>query len=161
MNNNLNNKFTRKDRIFAFIETTRPYTLLWCGLVSLVGSCIANNGFPNFVTALFVTFIPIMGWIAGLILSDFFDRRLDQIQKKHRPLPSGRIKSYEILIIGAFFAFFGLYLSYLLGIDNLIISFIAALLVLTYAKYTKSYGMIGNINRGLITGVAFFFGVFS
>jgi 4-hydroxybenzoate polyprenyltransferase/geranylgeranylglycerol-phosphate geranylgeranyltransferase len=65
------------------------------------------------------------------------------------------------LIIGAIFALVGLYFSFLLGIGNLIIAFIAALLVFTYAKYTKSHGMIGNINRGLITGVAFFFGVFS
>jgi len=49
----------------------------------------------------------------------------------------------------------------LLGINNLIISIIAAILVLTYAKFSKSRGVIGNINRGLITGLAFFFGVFS
>jgi 4-hydroxybenzoate polyprenyltransferase/geranylgeranylglycerol-phosphate geranylgeranyltransferase len=102
-----------------------------------------------------------MGWIAGLNLSDFFDRKLDQIQKNHRPIPSGRIKSYEILIIGFLFAIFGLFFSYMLGFDNLFISFIAAFLVLAYAKFTKSRGMIGNINRGLITGAAFFFGVFS
>jgi 4-hydroxybenzoate polyprenyltransferase len=161
LNDYLNNKFTRKERIFAFIETTRPYTLLWCGLVSLVGACIANDGFPDFITALLATFIPIIGWIAGLIISDFFDRGLDQIQKKHRPIPSGRLKSYEILLIGGIFALIGLFFSFFLGIYNLIISFIAALLVLTYAIYTKSHGMIGNINRGLITGVAFFFGVFS
>jgi len=161
LNDNLVNKFSRKERVFAFIETTRPYTLLWCGLVSLAGACIAKGSFPNFYIALLVTFIPIMGWIAGLNLSDFFDRKLDQIQKDHRPIPSGRIKSYEILIIGFFFAIIGLVFSYLLGIDNLIISIFAAVLVLTYAKFLKSRGMIGNINRGLITGMAFFFGVFS
>lgn len=161
MEDNSNTNFSRKERVFAFIETTRPYTLLWCGLVSLAGACIANGSFPNFDIALFTTFIPIMGWIAGLSLSDFFDRRLDQIQKNHRPIPSGRIKSYEILIIGAFFALVGLFLSYSLGIDNLIISVFAGVLVLSYAKFSKSRGMIGNINRGLITGVAFFFGVFS
>ena len=161
MEDNSNTNFSRKERVFAFIETTRPYTLLWCGLVSLAGACIANGSFPNFDIALFTTFIPIMGWIAGLSLSDFFDRRLDQIQKNHRPIPSGRIKSYEILIIGAFFALVGLFLSYSLGINNLIISVFAGVLVLSYAKFSKSRGMIGNINRGLITGVAFFFGVFS
>lgn len=161
MKNNIIKDFSTKERVFAFIETTRPYTLLWCGLVSLAGACIANESFPNFYIAVLATFIPIMGWIAGLNLSDFFDRKLDKIQKNHRPIPSGRIKSYEILIIGSFFAFFGLFFSYMLGFDNLILSIFAATLVLAYAKFTKSKGMLGNINRGLITGVAFFFGVFS
>lgn len=154
-------RFVLIDKLFAILETTRPYTLLWCGLVSLTGATIANNSFPNFLHAILVTFIPVMGWIAGLFVSDFFDRNLDKIQKKHRPIPSGRIKSYEILMIGSIFAFLGLILSFYLGISNLIISIIAAILVITYAKFSKSRGMIGNINRGLITGTAFFFGVFS
>ena len=148
-------------KLFAFLETSRPYTLLWCGLVSLTGACIAYGAFPSFNIAILATFIPIIGWIAGLSLSDFFDRKLDRIQKKHRPIPSGRVKSYEILIMGALFAILGLYLSTLLGLDNLLISLFAAFLVLAYAKFSKSRGMIGNLNRGLITGSAFFFGVFS
>jgi 4-hydroxybenzoate polyprenyltransferase/geranylgeranylglycerol-phosphate geranylgeranyltransferase len=155
------NKSSLNLKLFAFLETTRPYTLLWCGLVSLTGACLSYGGFPPFYTAILATFIPIMGWIAGLSLSDFFDRKLDKIQKKHRPIPSGRVKSYEILVMGAFFAFLGLYLSIILGLDNLFISLFAAVLVLTYAKFSKSRGMIGNFNRGLITGSAFFFGVFS
>jgi 4-hydroxybenzoate polyprenyltransferase/geranylgeranylglycerol-phosphate geranylgeranyltransferase len=157
----LTTDFSTKEKIFAFIESTRPYTLLWCGLVSLSGACIAKGSFPDYNISLLITFIPIMGWIAGLFISDFFDRRLDQIQKNHRPIPSGRIKSYEILIIGTIFGIIGLILSYRLGLDNLIIALLAALLVLSYTKFSKSRGMIGNINRGLITGIAFFFGVFS
>jgi 4-hydroxybenzoate polyprenyltransferase/geranylgeranylglycerol-phosphate geranylgeranyltransferase len=148
-----------KDKLFAILETTRPYTLLWCGLVSLTGATIANNSFPDFIPALLITFIPIMGWIAGLCVSDFFDRNLDEIQKKHRPIPSGRIKSYEILLIGLIFALSGLILSFYLGFNNLIIALLAAILVISYAKFSKTRGIIGNINRGLITGTAFFFGV--
>lgn len=151
----------KREKLVAIIETTRPYTLLWCGLVSLSGACIINGSFPDFSISLLATLIPIMGWIAGLFISDFFDRKLDQIQKNHRPIPSGRIKSFEILLIGFIFALIGLFLSYMLGLNNLIISIFAAFLVLSYTKFTKSRGMIGNINRGLITGAAFFFGVFS
>ena len=161
MKNKLNHLSAINPKLFAILETTRPYTLLWCGLVSLTGACIANGAFPDYNIAILATFIPIIAWIAGLSLSDFFDRKLDKIEKNHRPIPSGRVKSYEILILGAFFAFCGLFLSIFLGFDNLLISLLAAVLVLTYTKFSKSRGMIGNINRGLITGSAFFFGVFS
>jgi len=81
-----NPTYELKDKIFAHIEASRPYTVIWCGLVSLAGACIAFKEFPPLTIAVLVTFIPMMGWTAGLYLTDFFDRKLDLIQKPHRPI---------------------------------------------------------------------------
>ena len=153
--------FTIKDKLFAHLETWRPYTVMWCGLVSLAGSCIAFKKFPPLGIAILAFFIPMMGWTAGLYLSDYLDKKLDSIQKPHRPIPSGRIKPKEALAIGAVLALTGFSLSFLLGWNNLILVFVVALLVLTYAKFFKSRGVLGNLNRGSVTVAAFFFGVFS
>jgi 4-hydroxybenzoate polyprenyltransferase/geranylgeranylglycerol-phosphate geranylgeranyltransferase len=103
----------------------------------------------------------MMGWIAGLYLSDFLDRNLDTIQKPHRPIPSGRIKPKEALVFGAIFAATGFILSFLLSSYNIILVFVVAALVFAYAKLSKSRGITGNLNRGIVTVVAYFFGVFS
>ena len=103
----------------------------------------------------------MMGWTAGLYLSDFLDRKLDAIQKPHRPIPSGRIKPMEALVIGGIFALTGFALSFLLSLNNVILVFVVALLVFLYAKISKSRGIIGNVNRGIVTVAAYFFGVFS
>ena len=150
-----------KDKIYAHIEASRPYTVIWCGLVSLAGACIAFRDFPPLTTAVLVTFIPMMGWIAGLYLTDYFDRKLDLIQKPHRPIPSGRIHKNEALAIGGVFATLGFLLSFPLGLYNILLVFPVAVLVFTYAKFTKSQGIIGNINRGTVIVAAYFFGVFS
>jgi 4-hydroxybenzoate polyprenyltransferase/geranylgeranylglycerol-phosphate geranylgeranyltransferase len=154
-------KFTIKDKIFSHLETWRLYTVIWCGLVSLAGSCIAYRYFPPSHIAFLAFIIPMMGWIAGLYLSDFLDKKLDKIEKPHRPIPSGRMHPYEALFIGTLFAGTGLVLSFYLGIYNLALVFVVAFLVLGYAKFSKSRGILGNINRGLITTAAFFYGVFS
>jgi 4-hydroxybenzoate polyprenyltransferase len=153
--------FTLKEKLFAHLETWRLYTVIWCGLVSLAGSCIVYGNFPPLNVSLLALFIPMMGWTAGLYLSDFLDRKLDAIQKPLRPIPSGRIKPNEALVIGAIFATVGFILSFLIGCYNIILVFIVALLVFLYAKITKSSGIAGNINRGLVTVAAYFFGVFS
>ncbi len=150
-----------KEKLLAHIETWRLYTVIWCGLVSLAGSCISYQNFPPLKNAILALFIPMMGWIAGLYLADFFDRKLDAIEKPHRPIPSGRIHPNEALITGSIFAITGLIFSYYLNIYNLILVFVTAFLVLNYAKITKSRGIWGNINRGLITVVAYLYGVFS
>lgn len=156
-----NKKPTIKEKLFAHIEASRPYTVLWCGLVSLSGACIAASSFPPLSHALLVFTIPMMGWIAGLYLNDYVDRTLDTIQKPHRPIPSGRIHKNEALAIGALFAFLGFYLSFYLNIINIALVLPVALLVFCYATCSKSKGILGNINRGVIIIAAFFFGVFS
>lgn len=134
---------------------------MWCGLVSLVGSCISHNGFPSLRIAFFVTITPMMGWAAGLYLSDFLDTKLDKIEKPHRPIPSGRIKPNEALFVGGIFVILGIIISYYLGIYNLLLVFVVAFLVYSYAKLSKSKGLIGNLNRGMIIIAAYFYGVFS
>jgi 4-hydroxybenzoate polyprenyltransferase/geranylgeranylglycerol-phosphate geranylgeranyltransferase len=153
--------FSLKDKLFAHLETWRLYTVIWCGLVSLAGSCIAYKSLPPFEIAALSLFIPMMGWTAGLYLSDFLDRKLDAIQKPHRPIPSGRIKPKEALVIGGIFAVTGFILSFLLSLNNIILVFVVAGLVFSYTKISKSRGITGNINRGIVTVAAYFFGVFS
>lgn len=150
-----------KDKLFAHLETWRPYTVIWSGLVSLTGACLGYQSLPPAKTVLLALFIPMMGWTAALYLSDFLDRKLDVIEKPHRPIPSGRIKPYEALVIGGIFAITGLILSFLLTLYNILLVFVVALLVYSYAKFSKSHGILGNINRGLPTVAAYLFGVFS
>jgi 4-hydroxybenzoate polyprenyltransferase/geranylgeranylglycerol-phosphate geranylgeranyltransferase len=157
----LKSTFNLKDKIFAHLETSRPYTVIWCGLVSLIGACIAFGDFPPLKIAFLAFFIPMLGWTAGLYLSDYLDRNLDAIQKPHRPIPSGRIKPKEAIAVGGIFAITGFSLSFLLSINNVILVFVVALLVLSYAKITKSRDILGNLNRGFVTFTAYIFGVFS
>ena len=139
----------------------RPYTVTWCGLVSLVGTCVTLGRFPSISIALLVLFIPMMGWIAGLYLSDYLDRNLDSIQKPHRPIPSGRIKPKEAIIAGALFALAGFLLTFFLTLYNVILVFVVAVLVFFYTSVSKSHGFSGNVNRGLVTMAAYFFGIFA
>jgi len=156
-----NEKFNLKDKLFAHLETWRLYTVVWCGLVSLAGSCIVYGSLPPIKISILTLFIPMMGWTAALYLSDFLDRNLDSIQKPHRPIPSGRIKPYEALAMGAIFAITGFILSFLLTYKNIILVFVVAGLVFSYTKISKSRGLAGNVNRGIVTVAAYLFGIFS
>ncbi|KYK20805.1 hypothetical protein AYK25_08580 [Thermoplasmatales archaeon SM1-50] len=150
-----------KTKLFAHFETMRPYTLFWCGLVSLLGACLMYGDLPPLSISLLIFVIPVFGWIAGLYLADYFDRTLDAIQKPHRPIPSGKISPREVLCIGALYALLGLGLTLLLPLINLFLVFLAGLLVFLYAKFTKAQGLLGNFNRGAMTVVTYLFGVFS
>ena len=150
-----------KTKIFAHVETMRPYTIFWCGLVSLIGACLVFHDLPPFRTSLFAFLIPVLGWIAGLYLADYHDRALDVIQKPHRPIPSGRLSPNEALTVGAIFALTGLVLSFFLTLNNVLLVFLVAILVFLYVKISKARGILGNFNRGVVIITAYLFGVFS
>jgi 4-hydroxybenzoate polyprenyltransferase/geranylgeranylglycerol-phosphate geranylgeranyltransferase len=154
-----NTEYSIKNGIFAHLETWRPYTIFWSGLVSLTGACVVFGDLPPLKTAFLVFIIPIFGWIAGLYASDYIDKELDRIEKPHRPIPSGRLKSSHAVISASFFAACGLILSSLLTVQNILMVFAVAFTVLFYAKITKPRGMIGNFTRGFATVLTFFFGV--
>ena len=134
---------------------------MWCGLVSLVGASLTYGDLPKARTTFLVFIIPMLGWIAGLYLADYYDRTLDAIQKPQRPLPSGRIHPSEALVAGAVFAFIGLLLTLLLPQVTILLVIAASILVFFYAKFTKTRGLLGNFNRGTLTVVTYLFGVFS
>ncbi len=150
-----------RTKLFAHLETMRPYTVIWCGLVSLAGACLSWGRLPPVDIAILSLIIPIMGWIAGLYLSDYLDRDLDVIEKPHRPIPSGRIKPHEALIVGGIYASIGAIFSMYLGIRNFGLVFIVAVLVLTYTSIAKSKGFLGHINRGFVTVAAYVYGIFT
>ena len=156
-----NKEISLKTRLIAHIETWRPYTVIWCGLLSFCGAVLTFKGFPPLYLSFYSLFTPIFGWIAGLYLADYLDRSLDKIQKEHRPIPSGRIKPTEALITGGLFVLIGTVLTIFIRFENLLFIPLSGILVFTYAKYTKSKGFLGNINRGLLALSSFYFGVFT
>ncbi|RLF38756.1 MAG: hypothetical protein DRN12_07945 [Thermoplasmata archaeon] len=157
----LNENIDLKVKFLAHIETCRPYTVIWSGLVSLVGASIVFHDLPPLDKSILIFIIPILGWIAGLYASDYIDRRLDEIEKSHRPLPSGRLTPKGVIVSAFFFAGIGFIFSIFLGLIQVIMVFIVAIFVLSYAKISKAKGLIGNINRGLLIVLAFLFGVFT
>jgi geranylgeranylglycerol-phosphate geranylgeranyltransferase len=157
----INKEVSLTTHLIAHIETWRPYTVIWCGLLSLSGAVLTFQGLPSLQISLFSLFTPIFGWIAGLYLADYVDRSLDKIQKKHRPIPSGRMKPIEALITGGIFVLVGTILTVWIRYENLMFIPLSGILVFMYAKYTKSKGFLGNINRGLLALSTFYFGVFA
>ncbi len=147
-----------KGKLFAHFEAWRVYSLIWAGIVSLVGACVSTGDFPTATMAFLAFFIPVTGWIAGLYIMDFLDRKLDVIEKPTRPIPSGRIQPKEAVFCAFLFAGMGLFLSFMLPYINIIIVFFVGFSVIVYTLISKARGLLQNLNRGIITWVTFFFG---
>lgn len=98
----------------------------------------------------------------GNVINDYFDHKIDAINKPERPIPSGRISlksayTYaSLLFITA--VILGILISYLT--DNFtpaLIVALSSLLMYYYAHTLKKVALIGNIAISFLTGLCFIF----
>jgi 4-hydroxybenzoate polyprenyltransferase/geranylgeranylglycerol-phosphate geranylgeranyltransferase len=143
--------------LLAHVETSRPYTLFYAGLVSLGGALLAaGHADPWRLAGAWL--VPTLGWLAGLYGGDYFDRHLDAVAKPQRPIPSGRLRAEVALgvMIGCIGA--GLVLAVVLNPRTLALVALATGVGLAYNNLLKARGGLGNAARGALTAGAFVFG---
>jgi len=146
-----------RTRLFAHLETWRPYTACYVGLVGLAGAQLADPS-AGFGRSLAAWGIPTLGWIGGLYGGDYFDRRLDAEAKPHRPIPSGRMPAGAALAGLIVCSAAGAVLSLLLNWRTVLLVLAALVVGIAYSTVFKGRGLSGNLVRGSMTAFAFLYG---
>lgn len=141
-------------RLFAHVETWRPYTTCYVGLVGLAGAALANPVVaPGHAVAAWA--VPTLAWIGGLYGGDYFDRELDAVAKPYRPIPSGRMGAHTAFACFVGCVAIGAAVSVLLNWRLLLLVAAALAAGVCYSKYLKGRGLSGNLVRGAMTAFAF------
>ncbi|MFE4975563.1 UbiA family prenyltransferase [Kitasatospora sp. NPDC056651] len=143
--------------LFAHLETWRPYTAFYVGLVGLAGALLANPH-ASAARCLAAWAIPTLGWLGGLYGGDYFDRELDAKAKPQRPIPSGRMSATTALCCFLSCSAAGGLLSLVLNWRTVLLVFGAFAAGVAYSKVFKGRGLSGNIVRGSMTALAFLYG---
>jgi isopropylmalate/homocitrate/citramalate synthase/4-hydroxybenzoate polyprenyltransferase len=143
--------------LVAHVETWRPYTTCYVGLVGLAGAGLTDPhaGLPREFAA---WLIPTLGWLAGLYGGDYFDRELDAMAKPYRPIPSGRLPARLALWLMIVAAAAGAVLGLLLQPRTVLWAAAALGCGLAYSMVLKAHGLLGNVARGAMTSCAVLFG---
>jgi geranylgeranylglycerol-phosphate geranylgeranyltransferase len=141
----------------AHVETWRPYTLWYVGLVGLAGAALAGG--PHHPWRLAAAWAaPPAGWLGGHYLVDYFDRELDAISKPQRPIPSGRLAPRTALRCGC--GWFALLagLAVAGGWGTASVAAAGALGIVGYSRWFKARGAAGNLVRGALGATALLYG---
>ena len=141
----------------AHIETWRPYTLWYIGLVGLGGAASAAG--PHHPWRLAAAWAaPTIGWIGGHYLGDYFDRALDALAKPHRPIPSGRLSPAAALRWGCACMAAVAVLAAAGGVGTAVAAALGVFGVIAYSRWFKARGFAGNLVRGALGATALLYG---
>jgi geranylgeranylglycerol-phosphate geranylgeranyltransferase len=127
-------------------------------VVSIIGtSFFASRSFmirPRIllgaISALF-----IMG--GGNALNDYFDDKIDRLNRPERPIPSGLIRRKEALVFSTALLSIGVGLSISLNLLAMSIAAANACLLIVYARYSKTMFFAANVLIALMTSSVFIF----
>jgi geranylgeranylglycerol-phosphate geranylgeranyltransferase len=146
-----------------YVEILRPGNALMGAisiiLVAIIDKTVSIPVILAMITVFFET-------AAGNVINDYFDYKIDLVNKPERPLPSGRISlkngknyAYFLFLAGTICGFLISYLT-----NNwipFIIVLIADAILYLYAYKLKATPLIGNLAVGFMTGFGFVFGGFT
>jgi geranylgeranylglycerol-phosphate geranylgeranyltransferase len=149
--------WSRAGRLRAHVQTWRPYTLWYIGLVGLAGCGLASPR-PVWWHLADAWAAPTLGWIGAHYLGDYFDRQLDAMAKPHRPIPSGRLTPAAAVACGlCCLAGVGL-LAAATGWATGLVAVAAAAGAVGYSRWLKAHGLAGNLIRGALGALALCYG---
>ncbi|MFH1862356.1 MAG: geranylgeranylglycerol-phosphate geranylgeranyltransferase [bacterium] len=148
-----------RKKLLAFLTITRPANAAITALSVFIAGLISNHEWRQHGGVLLLAAVSA-GCIAagGNIYNDFCDRKLDQAQKPHRPLPAGTITPKSALGWGiANFAVGNLF-AIMLGWKMVFIAIAATVLLILYSRYWKGMPLIGNVAVASTAALAFIYG---
>jgi len=139
----------------AYLEIIRPGNAIMAVIAVLLIAIISGIFTFKILLACIVVFI-ITG--AGNSINDYFDYKIDAINKPERPIPSGRISLNKAGFYSLALLLIGTILAFILGLLPGLIALSTALLMVYYAYNLKKKVLIGNIVISFLTGLTFVFG---
>jgi len=148
--------------VTTILELLRWSNCVMAGFAALVGTLIAFLALPMHVQLVYepilVFSVVFLVTGAGNVINDYFDHKIDSINRPDRPIPSGRIKRKTALYIAISLFVVGILLSFSLGPICLFLAAFNSLLLIFYASTFKRMALIGNLVVGYLAGSTFLFG---
>lgn len=144
----------------AYIRLIRPVNTIGTVGAVIVGAAIVTGLnifiFPVLYASL-VSFLIVSG---GFAINDYYDYKIDLTEKKHRPIPSGKVPPNNAKIIGYLLLSSGVLLAIAtLPILAIYIAGTSAFLLDFYSRVLKTqHTILGNFVTSYSTAITYVFG---
>lgn len=142
----------------AIIQLFRPDLSIAAGICVIVGEILALGHIPQLYQVL--TGFGVGFFISGsvLCLNDYFDLEIDKINAPSRPLPSGLVKPFLVIILSAITAVIGLILALSISLAALTLATAMWIIGFLYNWKLKRTGLLGNLMVSSSVALTFVFG---
>ncbi len=154
----------------GYLQLTRPANLPTAAADILAGVTIAGI-FTTSISAITpvpleiglkvfgLVFSSVCLYAGGVVFNDYFDRKLDAVERPERPIPSGVVPENKAAFFGAVLFLLGLIAAFLVHplCGWLALALIVAILL--YDAFSKQFTVLGPLNMGICRGLNLLLGM--
>jgi geranylgeranylglycerol-phosphate geranylgeranyltransferase len=147
-----------RQKLTGIVQLFRPELPFAAGVCVVLGEIIAFGGTPPIRPIL-------LGFACGfflsgtaLVLNDYFDLEVDQVNAPQRALPSGKVSPREAIILSLVATLLGLAAAFAIGLPALILSIIFWGVGVLYNWKFKQTGLVGNLMVSSSVAITFILG---
>lgn len=119
-----------------------------------------SNGLPGMTVLILSLVAPVLVSMASFAINDYFDIKVDRLNKKRRPLVTGELKPPQALYISAAAFAGGIAASAAINAYALGITLVFAALAVLYSYRLKEVLLLGNAYIALTMVIPFVFGAY-
>lgn len=148
-------------KLLAYLELVRLHNVMAAVLCVFLGILAASKsiGRPLHATEVAIaSSVVALVSAGGYVINDYFDYKVDLINKPYRPIPSGRVSPKEVLYFSSILGVVGIALSAWFGPLSFAFVLLNSLLVYGYSAKIKEWGIIGNIVVSFEGSASIFYG---
>ncbi len=142
-----------------FIELLRPINSMMAAIAVFVGAVVVGGtdivSLTELHLAIIATFL-ITG--AGMTINDFYDRDIDFLNKRHRPIPSGRIAPKGAFMFSMVLFAVGIYITYFINFYCFNIALVNSFLLFVYSRKFKKILLVGHVFVSYLVASSFILG---
>ena len=141
----------------AYLEIIRPVNGLLAGFAVVISTFI-GLGVITLTPVAFLAFLSIFFITsAGNVANDYFDKDIDKVNKRYRPIPSGKIDVRNALIYMYLLFAAGIAASALINIYTLVFAVFCSVTVFKY-NVIKRISPMGSLVIGILVASVFIYG---
>ena len=147
--------------LIAYVELARPLNGIIAFISAWLGGMFASQGnVENLadIRLLLVSLAALVVISAGNAINDYCDYDIDRINRPRRPLPSGRIRRPNALILAIVLTVIGIYFGTLINKNATVIAILVSIALVSYAFWLKRTPFVGNLVVSGLTGLTFIAG---
>ncbi|MFP4627955.1 MAG: geranylgeranylglycerol-phosphate geranylgeranyltransferase [Halobacteriales archaeon] len=145
-------------RVRGLVQLTRPGNVVGAAVLAVVGAYVAAELTRPLELAV-ATSATALGTAAGNAINDYFDRDIDAINRPDRPIPAGRVRPADALVIAvvALGVAFATAVA-VLPTEAIAIAVVVLVLLVSYTQVFKGTPGIGNVVVAALVASAIWFG---
>jgi 4-hydroxybenzoate polyprenyltransferase len=143
--------------VLAHLQLMRPANMVTALADVLAGFAVAGLVHPEKLPWLLAAGFALYG--GGVTMNDFFDRRLDAVERPERPIPSGRASTGSACLLGIGLLLVGIACALRASAVSGMIAAAVALLAVAYDAGVKHIPIAGPLAMGSCRGLDLLLGV--